>query len=264
MHNPEVKLCLTLKLCKQFESFAQKLSKNMKSKTACRLAVRNLVHEILSFCKTNAGKFLKHVRDVNSLTIDSKIDIGDPSHSAHSEPFYYEIAYLHGFQPTKLTIDKAKKCLSIVYVAPNSDQFVNSEPIPLNEQGKAHISEGSACIYVCRTVSDDDVEVILDLKRAFEKPFAEVREQLQNLDIGCPHIHHLKPRGMDEGLACTEITKAGHPLLCASGMYSTKLRILCTASVHYPSLRKLLHGVYMARKHHSTVAEIDNALCTND
>ena len=39
-------------------------------------------------------------------------------------------------------------------------------------------------------------------------------------------------------------------------MCSSKLRIPCAASVHYPALHKLLHGVYMARKHHSTVAEI--------
>ena len=49
-------------------------------------------------------------------------------------------------------------------------------------------------------MSDDDVEVILDLKRAFEKPFAEVREKLQNINIGCPHVHHAKLRGLDEGL----------------------------------------------------------------
>ena len=114
MRNPEVKLCLILKLCKQFPSYTQKLSSKMKAKTACRLAARNLIHEILSLCKTNAGKFLKHVREVNSLTIESKADFDDPSQSAYSEPFYYETAYLHGFQPTKLIIDKTKKCLSIV------------------------------------------------------------------------------------------------------------------------------------------------------
>ena len=75
---------------------------------------------------------------------------------------------------------------------------------------------------------------------------------------------HLKPREMDEGLAYNEITKAGHPLPCASGMCNSKLRILRAASVHYPALRKLLHSVYMARKHHSIVGEIDNALSTYD
>ena len=55
--------------------------------------------------------------------------------------------------------------------------FVNSERIPLDEQLRAHISESAACSYVYHTVSDDNVEVILDLKRPFEKPFPEVREQ---------------------------------------------------------------------------------------
>ena len=56
-------------------------------------------------------------------------------------------------------------------MAPNSDEFVNSKRIPLDEQGRAHISESAAFSYVCRTVSDDNVEVILDLKRPFEKLF---------------------------------------------------------------------------------------------
>ena len=104
-----------------------------------RLAARNLVYEVLSLHDTNAGKFLKHVREVNSLTTDTKTDFGDPSHLAHSKLFYYETAHLHCFQPTKLT------CLLIENVVPTSDQFVNSEPIPLDEQEKAHISDGSAC-----------------------------------------------------------------------------------------------------------------------
>ena len=48
MGNPEIKLCLTLKLRKQFPSYTEKLSNKMKAKTACRLAARHLVHEILS------------------------------------------------------------------------------------------------------------------------------------------------------------------------------------------------------------------------
>ena len=47
-------------------------------------------------------------------------------------------------------------------------------------------------------------------------------------------------------------------------MCSSKLRTLRAASVHYPALRQLLHAVYMTRKHHSIVAQIDNALLTND
>ena len=87
-------------------------------------------------------------------------------------------------------------------------------------------------------MSDNDVNVILDLQRTFEKPSAKVREELQSIDTGCPHVHHLKTKGTDESL---ETTKAGHPLPCASGMSGSKLRKPRTASVHYPALRKLLH-----------------------
>ena len=226
MHNPEIKLCLTLKLCNQFPSYTRKFSNKMKAKTACS--------------KTNAGKFLKHVREVNSLTIESKADFGDPSHSTNNEPFYYETAYLYSFQPTKLTIDKTKCCLSIVNVSPNFDEFVNNEPIPIDEQGRAHITECSVCSYACHTVSDEDVDVILDLKCAFEKPFSKIREQLQNIDIDCPHVHHLKPRGMGEGLETTEITKAGHPLPCVSGIcapakYEYCVLLQCTIQLYVNS-----------------------------
>ena len=214
--------------------------------------------------KTNVGKFLKCVREINALTINDKTEFGEPVHSPYSKPYYYDTAYLHCFQPTRLTIDKAKRCLCLENVMPNSDSFVNNAPIPLDAQGIAHISEGSACSYACRTVSDDDVKVILDLKHAFENPIPHVQKELQNIDNGCPHVHHLKPRGMDDGLACTEISKLGHPLPCSSGMCSSKLRVLRAASVHYPALRKLLHSVYMARKCHSTVAKIDSALSSFD
>ena len=185
-------------------------------------------------------------------------------HSVHSEPYYYDTAYLHCFQPTRLRIDKANLCFYTENMMPNSESFVCSAPIPLDAQGVAHISEGSMCSYTCCTVSDDDVKVIIDLKRAFENPITQIREELQNIDHGCPHVHHVKPRRMDDWLACTEISKLGHPLPCSSGMCNSKLRVLRAASVHYPGLRKLLHSVYMARKCHSTVAAIDSALSSFD
>lgn len=65
-------------------------------------------------------------------------------------------------------------------------------------------------------------------------------------------------------LACTELSKLGHPLPCFSGMCNSKLKTLRTASVHYPVLQKMLYSVYMVRKCHFTVATIDNALSTSD
>ena len=100
LRNPETKLCLTVELCKQFKSYTDKLSNTLKSKTACRLAAKNLVHQILNLRKINAGKFLKHVREVNAITITGRAEFGEPMHSVHSEPYYYDTAYLHSFQPT--------------------------------------------------------------------------------------------------------------------------------------------------------------------
>ena len=63
-------------------------------------------------------------------------------------------------------------------MTPKSDEFVNNEPIPLDAPGRAHTSKGSACSYVCRTVSDNDVNFILDLKHAFDDPINQIREGL--------------------------------------------------------------------------------------
>ena len=45
--NAEIKLCLTMKLNKLFKSYTKTLTNKMKSKLACRLASKHLVHEIL-------------------------------------------------------------------------------------------------------------------------------------------------------------------------------------------------------------------------
>ena len=88
--------------------YTEKLSNKLKSKTACRLAAKNLVHQILTLRKANAGKFLKCVREINTLTINDKTEFGEPVHSLHDEPYYYDTAHLHCFQPTGLQLTKPK------------------------------------------------------------------------------------------------------------------------------------------------------------
>jgi len=147
----------------------------MKSKIACHLASSNLVHEILAICKRNAGKFLKHVRDVNSLCITDKPDFGDPSHSKHSEPFFYDMAYKHAFQPTKLMVDRENRCLAAANLKPKINECINDQPIPLDLNGKAHISDNGQCSYLCHDINDQDVKHILGIKKAFEKSVAKIK-----------------------------------------------------------------------------------------
>jgi len=158
------------------------------------LASSNLVHEILAIHKLNAGKFLKYVRNVNSLCITDKSDFGDPSHSKHSEPFFYDTAYKHAFQPTKLVVYRENRCLAVVNLKPEINECINDQPIPLDLNGKAHISNNGQCSYLCHEINDQDVKHILDIKKAFEKAVTKIREELQGIDANHPHIHHVKPR----------------------------------------------------------------------
>ena len=267
MCNIDIKLCLTMKLDQQFNSYTDTLTNKVKAKVACELASTNLVNEILAIRKLNAGKFLKHVRDINSLCISNKSDFGEPSHSKHSEPFFYETAYKHAFQHNKLVVDRKNRCFAVARMTPHVNEYINDKPVPLDLNGKAHISDGSECSYLCREVNDHDVAIILNIKKAFEKPLPEVREELQGIDKNCPHVHHIKPTKINDEcdeMVCTELFKLGHPLPCYSGMCDSKLLTLRAASVHYPVLRKMLYSVYMARKCHFTVAAIDSALSTSN
>ena len=164
----DIKLGLTMKLNKLFKAYAATLTNKMKSKVACQLALKNLVNEILAIRKLHAGKFLKHVRDVNWLCITKKSDFGEPSHSKHSEPFFYETAYKHAFHPNKFVIDREKRCFAVAGMTPEVNEYINDKPIPLDMNGKAHISDNNECSYLCRSVSDHDVKIILDIKKGFE------------------------------------------------------------------------------------------------
>lgn len=112
----------------------------------------------------------------------------------------------------------------------------------------------------CHQVTDDDVNIIIAIKDLFQKPLAEIRENLEYIDEGCPHGHYVKPNEMDNDMVDTERTKLGHPLPCSAAMCHSKLRVLRSASVHYPALRNMLYNVYHARKCHATIAKIDDAL----
>ena len=164
IHNPEIKLYLTMKFNKKFKSYAFKLSTSKKAKLACRIAAKKLIHKILSLCKLNAGMLIKYVRNLNSQNFNGRDDLGKACHSVASEPFYYDTAYNH--------------------------IFTINTPIAIDENGKAHLSEvlctssdGKikqwACSANCHKISDEDIEAIIVIKEIFEKPLIEVRNDLQ-------------------------------------------------------------------------------------
>ena len=181
-------------------------------------------------------------------------------------------AYKHCFQPRKLIIDKKERSIVAETVLPFDHEYVCDIPIAVDECGKVHISDelgnGWGCSFACKTISEDDVRIILDMKKYLDEPVDEVREWLQSIEDDCPHLHHVKRRAdssdFDDSSEFDDTEKQGHPLPCADGTCQSRLRVLRAASVHYTNLRKLLHGVTMARQCHRIVANLDSALHSAD
>ena len=105
------------------------------------------------------------MRDINATRITDKSDFGDPSHSKHSEPYFYETKYKHAFQPTKLVVDREKRSFAVIKLTPETDKCINDKPIPLDLNEKAYIYDKHECLYLCHSVSDEDVITILDIKK---------------------------------------------------------------------------------------------------
>ena len=219
----------------------------------------------------NAGMLIKYVRNINSQNISNREDFGKASHSSASESYYYDTACRHLHDSNTLVIDHNTRCIKSVVPQLTENEFIINKPIIIDEAGKAHLSEifitsdGNkpkrwSCSVACRHVSDDDVNTIISLKEVFQKPLVNIRKSLQYIDEGCPHGHHVKANEMNDDMVDTEHIRLGHPLPCNVAMCRSKLRVLRSASVHYPALRNMLCNIYHARKCHGTISTIDDAL----
>jgi len=88
-----------------------------------------------------------------------------------------------------------------------------NEPIEIDDGGKAHLSKQLAgnkweCSVACRKVSDNDAQAIIELIESFNMPIEELRE---DLDSGCPYMHHVRLRHNECEMSHTEVSKLGHP-----------------------------------------------------
>ena len=97
LSNPEIKHSLTMSFNVLFKDDVRTLDNKTKARTACELASRKLLHQVLLLWKFNAGMLLKHIRQVNSLQINGKEDFGKTGHSLSSEPYFYESSYKYCF-----------------------------------------------------------------------------------------------------------------------------------------------------------------------
>ena len=139
LSNPEVKLRLTMQFYKQYKAYAVTLNRRQKAKVTCKIAAKKFVYTILSVRKFNAGLLIKHVRNVNSQSILSREDFGNACHTVSSEPFFYDTSYRHLADSSILKIDKKHKKLAFIKPNLNPEEYFFSGPIPVDENGKAHL-----------------------------------------------------------------------------------------------------------------------------
>ena len=112
-----------------------------------------------------------------------------------------------------------------------------------------------ACTSECKTLTDDEVHAVIELKESFDNPIQEVQQALDACDSDCPNQHYTK---IEKKMAVTDL---GHPLVCYNdGGCHSKLRILRSAATHFPTMVTMLHLVYSAVNSHQCVQNIDNAV----
>ena len=194
------------------------LKRNDIEVTAYRLVSTKIVNEVLALRKREAGNLLKCSRFFYS----NEMDYNEKLHTPSSEPFFYDTAYVHVVP---------KRC----------------DAIPVNEKGECVENHfvfvgpkntliGWKCNDKCKALSKVERKMIDGLCVKLKRPINVIRNELDNIDVMCPHGHYER--------AGRQLL--GHPLPCSSEGCFSVLRAVRSAAVHYPGARSLLWELYVA------------------
>ena len=86
--NTETRLCLTTTFHKSFHQYATTMKQKLKAKVACRMAAKQLLHQVLNIRKAKAGNLLKQIHAIATQNITSKDDFGVKCHTPANELFF--------------------------------------------------------------------------------------------------------------------------------------------------------------------------------
>ena len=70
------------------------MTTSTRDRAVSSIAAKIVVTKVLQVRKHNAGTLLKAVRSISKIDLRDRADFGDGLHCAHSEPYFYESAYL--------------------------------------------------------------------------------------------------------------------------------------------------------------------------
>ena len=249
-HDFEAKSELTKAFKKLHESVAKRMPRVLQ-KTVCRLAARRLLNKVLQIRKEHAGLLLKSIRSIKSLQITQREDFGIGCHTMASEPYFYDSSYQHMRRDIPIPVNEDGQCVVAKELHTDNEK-----------EGACAQRKKWECCSECKPITDTEVDAILTLKAAFEKPLQEVRHALDECDSGCPNGHYCKVHVIE----FSSVGLKGHPLVCSSssGGCQSQLRVLRAAATHFPVLRQFLHDVHSAIRSHMCVFEIDKALCSGN
>ena len=240
---------------KEHVDLAKRMSKGM-SKAIWKIAAKKILNKTLQMRKEHVGSLLKAIRLIKRPDIKVKEDFGEGCHTTSSEPYYYDEAYQLIKRDTAIPVNHNGKCV-VAEVISKSDNETNTKNHPMKWE----------CCSECKVPTKLEVDAILALKEAFQKPMNDILNTFRTCDDGCPNQHYTKVVSKEyDSDTCLFIDLKGHPLVCYDNdtQCRSKLRILRAVSTHYPVLRNFLHGLYSCMKSHMYVSTIDNALSTGD
>ena len=79
---------------KKYKSVSREMTTSTRDRAVSSIAAKAVVTKVLQVHKHNAGTLLKAVRSISKIELRDRSDFGDGLHCAHSEPYFYESAYL--------------------------------------------------------------------------------------------------------------------------------------------------------------------------
>ena len=251
------------------DNIAKNMSRTGLTIAACRLAAQKVLTEALKLRKYSAGKLLGSIATINELDITPD-ELGEQEHGASSEPYFYQTAYIPlQQQQSAIPVNEHGQC-------------VIAEEV-LDKHGQPYLQRRWKCTLECKLPTEEEITSICCIKDMFKQPVQQLRKGFKDLDIDCPHVHRLLPPppypsddedDEEQPPAVSPVVPSdshesdkywmGHPFPCTMGGCGSQLQIIRAAAVHYPLLRRFLNLLYLARRHHCRVFDIDMALCSAD
>ena len=99
------------------------------------------------------------------------------------------------------------------------------------------------------SVATSLVAIVLRTKSLFQMSMEDLRAGLDDLDLGCGHVHTDITLKLHSGI----IEQLGHPINCELPECSSLLRVIRAATPHFPILRAFTRQLYKACKCHMNV-----------